>query len=107
MREHIMGVTVSEMSMDTKMEVASTKANSWKRRPTMPPMNRMGTKTAMSERLMERTVKPISSAPLKAAAMGAMPASMKRVIFSMTTIASSTTKPVEMVRAMSERLSTL
>ena len=36
-----------------------------------------------------------------------MPFSRWRVMFSITTMASSTTKPVEMVRAISERLSRL
>jgi len=68
---------------------------------------RMGMKTATSEALMERTVKPISLAPCMVAAKGFIPPSMWRAIFSMTTIASSTTKPVEMVSAMRERLSRL
>ena len=39
--------------------------------------------------------------------MGGMPASRRREMFSITTMASSTTKPVEMVSAISERLSML
>ena len=61
----------------------------------MPPIIRMGMKTAISEMLMEKTVKPISRAPLRAAAKGSMPFSRWREMFSMTTMASSTTKPVE------------
>ena len=102
-----MGVVVSEMTMETMMAVERVTANSRKRRPTMPPIIRMGMKTAMSETLMEKTVKPISRAPSRAAATGSMPASRWREMFSMTTMASSTTKPVEMVSAMSERLSRL
>ena len=64
-------------------------------------------KTAISDTLMEKTVKPISSAPFSAAAIGFMPPSRWRVMFSITTIASSTTKPVAMVSAISERLSRL
>ena len=56
---------------------------------------------------MERTVNPISSAPFSAACIGRSPASMCRSMFSITTIASSTTNPVEMVSAISERLSML
>ena len=56
---------------------------------------------------MEITVKPICRAPLSAAWNGGFACSMKRKTFSMTTMASSTTKPTEMVMAMSERLSTL
>ena len=100
-----MGVVVSEMSIDTKTAVERVTANSRKRRPTIPPINRSGIKTAMSEMLMVKTVKPISSAPFSAAAKGFMPFSRWREIFSITTMASSTTKPVEMVMAISERLS--
>ena len=64
-------------------------------------------KTAISDMLMERIVKPISLEPSKAALSGGIPSSRRREIFSITTIASSTTKPVEMVNAMSERLSML
>src|ERR1019366_4804430 len=72
---------------------------------TIPPINRRGIKTAMSEMLMVKTVKPISSAPFNAAAKGSMPFSRWRAIFSITTMASSTTNPVAMVMAISERLS--
>ena len=102
-----MGVVVSEMIMDTKMAVESVTANSRKRRPTIPPIIRRGIKTAISEMLMVKTVNPISSAPFSAAAKGFMPSSRWRAIFSITTMASSTTKPVEMVMAISERLSRL
>ncbi len=67
---HIMGVVVSEMTIETRMAAESVTANSRKRRPTMPPMSSSGMKTAMSEMLMEKTVKPISCAPCSAAAMG-------------------------------------
>ena len=50
-------------------------ANSRKSLPTMPPINRMGMKTAMSDVLMERTVKPISLEPFIAASKGFMPIS--------------------------------
>ena len=64
-------------------------------------------KTATSEMLIDITVKPISCAPCRAARNGGTPSSRCRVTFSTTTIASSTTKPVATVRAMSERLSRL
>ena len=102
-----MGVVVSEISIDTMMAVDSVIANSRKRRPTMPAMRRIGIKTAISDMLMDKMVKPISFEPWNAAFIGAMPASRRREMFSITTIASSTTKPVEMVSAISERLSML
>ena len=59
------GVVVSEMTIEMTMAVESVTANSRKRRPTMPPIIRMGMKTAISDMLMEKTVKPISCAPLQ------------------------------------------
>ena len=82
-------------------------ANSRNRRPTIPPIIKMGMNTAMSELLIESTVKPISCPPSKAAAKGRIPASRCRFTFSITTMASSTTKPVAIVTAISDRLSTL
>ena len=73
----------------------------------MPVMNNSGMNTAMSETLKEMMVKPICLAPLSAACMGASPFSMYRTMFSIITMASSTTNPVAMVRAMRERLSRL
>ena len=69
--------------------------------------NRIGMKTATRETLMETTVKPISLAPCSAACNGTMPCSRWRVMFSTTTMASSTTKPVAMVNAIRDKLSML
>ncbi len=73
----------------------------------MPPIIKSGMRTAISDRLIEKMVKPISLAPCSAALNGATPSSIWRVIFSSITIASSTTKPTEIVNAISERLSRL
>ncbi len=73
----------------------------------MPVISSSGISTAISERLIERMVKPISPAPLKAAARGFSPSSICRVMFSSITMASSTTKPTAMVSAISDRLSRL
>ncbi len=89
------------------MATESTTANSRNSLPTIPPIIRMGMKTAIRDTLIDRTVKPISDAPRRAAAMGCMPFSMCRVMFSMTTIASSTTKPVAIASAIRERLSSV
>jgi len=64
-------------------------------------------KTAMSERVIDMMVKPISPALLRAACNGESPSSKWRTVFSITTTASSTTKPVAMVNAIKERLSRL
>ena len=80
-------------------------ANSWNSRPITPGMKKMGMKTAMSELEIERIVKPTSREPRSAAWNGGSPASTWRMMFSSMTIASSTTKPTESVRASSDRLS--
>ena len=102
-----MGVAVSETQRETTMAPERVTANSRNSRPTMPFISRMGMKTAINEVLMVTTVEPISCAPSRLACIGVMPASRWRVMFSITTMASSTTKPVAMVRAISERLSML
>ena len=90
-----MGVAVSETSSEIKTATLSITANSRNSRPTMPPIIRMGMNTAISDMLMESTVNPISGEPFNAACSGGIPASRYRVMFSITTMASSTTKPVD------------
>src|SRR3989442_6536225 len=102
-----MGVVVRETARETPMATLRVAENSGKSRPTIPPMRRIGRKTATSDTDIERTVKPTSREPLRAAWNGDSPISRWRAMFSMTTIASSTTKPVAMVRAISEKLSRL
>ena len=87
------------------MDTDKVTVNSRNILPTMPPANMKGMNTATSDRLMDTTVNPTSRAPSSAALMRDMPASMCRVVFSMTTMASSTTKPVAMVSAIREKLS--
>ena len=70
-------------------------------------MKSTGMNTATSERLIDTTVKPICRAPFNAACIDVSPFSTKRYTFSITTIASSTTKPTEIVTAISERLSSV
>src|SRR5580658_8377542 len=106
-REQSMGASVSETNADTAIEALTVMANSRNRRPMMPPISSSGMKTAISDKLMERTVKPISLEPLSAAFMGVSPFSIWRWMFSTTTMASSTTNPTAMVSAINERLSML
>ena len=60
-------------------------------------------KTATSDVLIETTVKPICLAPLSAAP-SCFAVLDKRKTFSITTIASSTTKPTEIVIAISDKI---
>ena len=72
-RQHSIGVSVSEMTPETRMARLRVTANSWNNRPISPPMNRSGMNTATSERLIETTVNPIWRAPLSAACIGDRP----------------------------------
>ncbi len=69
------GVVVSETTSETAMATESVTANSRKSLPTMPPINKIGVKTAISDRLIDSTVKPISFEPFIAASKGFMPIS--------------------------------
>jgi len=106
-REHIIGVRVSETSIETRIVTDTVIPNSRNRRPTIPPIKNNGMNTAMSDRLIDKIVKPISPAPFIAAAVGLSPSSRWRSMFSSMTIASSTTKPTAIVSAISDRLSRL
>ena len=99
-----MGVSVREITAEIRMDTASVMANSRNSRPTTSPMNRSGISTATREMVREIMVKAICCEPLIAASSGESPCSMYLAIFSMTTMASSTTNPVEMVSAISVRL---
>ncbi len=103
-RLHSIGVRVSDTKPDTRIAMPMTIANSWNTRPTTPPMKNTGMNTATSETVIEMMVKVISREPLRAASMGAMPASVWRTMFSSITIASSTTNPTASVSAISETL---
>ena len=70
-------------------------------------MKSTGRNTAASDSVMDTIVNEISREPSRAAGSGFLPCSRWRTMFSSITIASSTTKPTERVRAISERLSRL
>ena len=103
-RADIIGTSVSETTAEIRMVMASVTANSRNRRPTTSPMNSSGINTAISDTVSEMMVKPISDAPCSAASIGGSPFSIWREMFSIITMASSTTKPVAMVSAISDRL---
>src|SRR5258708_3078677 len=104
---HIIGVTVSEMMPDTRIATLTVTANSRNNRATMPGIKRRGMNTAINDTVIETIVKAISLVPSIAAWSRSFPSSRWRVTFSITTIASSTTKPTAMVRPMRDRLSRL
>ena len=104
---HIIGTSVSDTTADMTIVTASVMANSWNSRPTTSPMNKSGISTAISEIVSEMMVNPICREPCSAASSGRMPSSTYLAMFSIITMASSTTKPVAMVSAISDRLSRL
>ena len=75
MREAIMGVSVRETTAERMMVTAKVTANSRKSRPTTSPMKSRGMSTAIREMVSDMMVKPICSAPLRAASSGLSPAS--------------------------------
>ena len=64
---HSMGVSVNDSSSDITTAALSVSANSRSIRPTTPPMNITGVKTAISDTEIDRIVKPMSRAPASAA----------------------------------------
>ena len=95
-----MGVKVSETNPDIRMATMMVTENSCNSRPTMPPKNSTGMKTAMSDKVIETIVKPISFDASIAASYRPLPISMYRTMFSSMTMASSTTKPTQSVSAI-------
>ena len=73
---------------------ATTTPNSLNKRPTNPCKNMMGKNTTASVSEVDITAKKISFEPLIAASFGDIPSSIFLKMFSVTTIPSSTTKPV-------------
>jgi hypothetical protein len=70
-------------------------------------MNSTGISAATKAAVMETMVKPSCRVPASAACIAVSPSSMRRMMFSMTITASSTTKPTAMISAISVRLSRL
>ncbi len=70
----------------------------------LPGMNEIGRITAISTRVVAITAKPISRLPLTAASKVGSFASMRRTIFSKTTMASSTTSPIASTNPSSVRV---
>src|SRR5258708_34973168 len=77
-REHSIGASVSETNAETAIDAVTVKANSRNSRPIIPPISSSGMNTAISETLIDKTVKPISREPLRAASWGGTPFSMWR-----------------------------
>ena len=95
------GVSVSALNAEIATAKAIVSANCWYRRPVVPGKNATGTKTAISTSAVAMTAPNTSRIASEAACIADLPFWMCRSMFSMTTIASSTTMPVESTMANS------
>ena len=98
---HSIGVSVSATKPETITAPASVSANSPNSRPVRPGVKASGANTAASVSVIATTAKLISRTPLSAAWNGVSPSSMWRKMFSSTTMASSTTRPMASTSASS------
>jgi len=92
-------VKVKAANAEIKTEPATTKLNSRNKRPLVPSIKTIGKNTATNVIVVDITAKKISFAPSIPASNGSIPRSMRIYIFSVITIASSTTKPTESTTA--------
>ena len=95
------GHNVSATKEETHTAKASVNPNSEKSFPACPGRKEIGTNTAASVAVVEMTANTISLVPTTAAARLRRPWARRRSIFSVTTIASSTTSPVAITKASS------
>ena len=98
------GLSVSELTAESSVDTAIVRANCLKNWPTMPAMKLHGTNTAQSTSATPITGPVTSSIALNDASRGDSPCSIQRSTFSTTTMASSTTMPIDSTRPKSERL---
>ena len=99
--EAIIGESVSATKPEKATAMLSVTLNSANMRPVSPGMKATGTNTLISTNVVATTAKATWRVPLKAATSGCSPCSMRRWMFSSTTIASSTTNPIASTKASS------
>ena len=88
-----MGVSSRATSSDASTATEAVMPNCLKNLPGMPPMKAVGRNTATSVNVVAMTARPISSAASMAAWKGVLPISRWRSMFSISTMASSTSTP--------------
>ena len=106
MREASIGQRERATTAERVTAIAITKPNSRNKPPVCPGRKDRGTKTAASVAVVATTAKNTSCVPRTAAARAPMPSLRRRTMFSSTTIASSTTRPVASTKASSVRMLT-
>ena len=105
MREHSIGTRVSATTEENATAAARVMPNSPKITPMRPGARATGRNTDTSTTVVAITAKPIWRLPSMAASSGGLPCSRWRTMFSSTTMASSTTRP--MARTAASRVSVL
>ena len=85
---------MSAIRLENATAAASEMPNSPKTDPMFPGMKETGRITAIRTSVVAMTAKPISRPPFVAASRVGSPPSIRRAMFSSTTIASSTTSPI-------------
>ena len=99
------GVSVNDTSSENSVAHTITRPNSRMYSPMIPDMNAIGANTTTSTSVIATAAPPISARPAMAASSGGLPISRWRVMFSMTTIESSTRMPIVSDSPMSESTS--
>jgi hypothetical protein len=101
---HNAGVRVSDTKAEITTAAVSVTENSRSNSTRMLLPNSSGANTAIKDSVIEITVKPISLTPTRDASSASSPCSICRTMFSITTIASSTTKPMHSTSATSDKV---
>ena len=99
--EHIIGDSDSASTAEKITAAAIVTASSANTRPMLSRKNATGANTDTSTTVVAMTANATWRVPLNAASSGASPSFMRRCAFSSTTIASSTTRPIESASASS------
>ena len=101
--DDIMGLSVSEAIKEASSVAHITTDSGRNMTPAMPVANIMGRNTTQEASVAIVTARPTSDVELMAAVLGSSPnSSWRRIWFSITTSASSTTRPMAMVMASME-----
>lgn len=96
-------MTVSETTSEARRATVTATENGVKISPVMPPTNAMGRKTATVVSVEEVTAPATSRTAVVITANFSPPYPRWRLMFSSTTMESSTTRPIETVKALRVR----
>ena len=95
---------MSAHTAEIAIETATQTANCLYITPVIPPINKIGTNTAINTRAIATSAEPTSSIVNWVAIIADLPSSRCRLTFSITTIASSTTTPTARTSANNDSI---